>query len=370
MKAHKLSEIFPLMQDHEIQSMADDIKANGLNEPIILFEGQILDGRNRYKACLIAGVEPRYLAFTDLADVNTKPLDFVVSTNLKRRHLNETQRASIAAKLANMTDGNPTGANQHRRNRANLPGSTSNTQAAARLNVSERSVKAAKKVHREAEPEIVSAMDRGTIAVSTAAEAATLPPEAQREVAALPKKDQRAAIIEKKTQPTILDNSNRTDEWYTPSFIIEAARQVMSSIELDPASCEAAQRTVRASVFFSKDDDGLSKTWAGRVWLNPPYSRELLPQFCEKMASSIESGDVDTAIILVNSSTETAWFRRLSGVCNMICFPSKRINFNGANGEKGDGNSRPQTLFYFGDDDLLFSSVFGKLGNVYTRVAP
>ena len=61
-------------------------------------------------------------------------------------------------------------------------------------------------------------------------------------------------------------------EWYTPSEYVEAARRVMGEIDLDPASSELAQETVRASSYYTKDDDGLVSEWSGRVWLNPPYS--------------------------------------------------------------------------------------------------
>ena len=66
---------------------------------------------------------------------------------------------------------------------------------------------------------------------------------------------------------------NENTEWYTPSIIIEAARDSMGSIDLDVASCEEANRVVKASRYFTVKDDGLSQKWEGNVWCNPPYKR-------------------------------------------------------------------------------------------------
>jgi hypothetical protein len=99
-EAHELANVFPLMDDAAFAELKQDIEAHGLIEPIVLFEGRILDGRNRYRACREAGAEPKFKDFD-----GSDPVSYVVSLNLKRRHLNETQRAMVAAKLANMPRG-------------------------------------------------------------------------------------------------------------------------------------------------------------------------------------------------------------------------------------------------------------------------
>jgi len=100
---HHLAEIFPLSEGADFESLVSDIRANGLHEPIVLFEGSILDGRNRYRACLEAGIEPITKDFE-----GDDPLAYVVSLNLMRRRLNESQRAMIAANIANMRQGTRT----------------------------------------------------------------------------------------------------------------------------------------------------------------------------------------------------------------------------------------------------------------------
>jgi site-specific DNA-methyltransferase (adenine-specific) len=100
---HPLAAVFPLLGQEELQALARDIADHGLLEPIVLHEGKILDGRNRFRACKIAGVEPRFETFT-----GASPTAFVISKNLERRHLNESQRAIIAAELATARQGERT----------------------------------------------------------------------------------------------------------------------------------------------------------------------------------------------------------------------------------------------------------------------
>lgn len=138
----------------------------------------VLDGRNRYTVARELGIEyPRcdYLG--------TDPLGFVISRNLARRHLSETQRAWVAAEIANMTAGD----NQHS-GPANLPdlldeqperAPVSQAEAEKLLNVSERSVRAAVSVRDHGVPELGAAVKAGEIAVSAAAEIAKQPAEEQ-----------------------------------------------------------------------------------------------------------------------------------------------------------------------------------------------
>ena len=162
MEFHEAANIFPLLTGPEYTALRDDIKkTNGLIEPIVLYDGKILDGRNRYTACLDLGIEPTY---EEWQNGHGDPLDYVLSKNLHRRHLNETQRAVIASKLANTNHGGDRKSNQA----ANLPlDSVSQSKAAAMLNVSERTLRSVKAVERDA-PDLLPKMASGEMAVSKA----------------------------------------------------------------------------------------------------------------------------------------------------------------------------------------------------------
>jgi N6-adenosine-specific RNA methylase IME4/ParB-like chromosome segregation protein Spo0J len=175
---HPLANIFPLIEGAEFDALVDDIRANGLRENIVLLDGAILDGRNRYRACLIAGTQPRTVEY-----FGDDPVSFVVSLNLRRRHLDESQRAIVAAKLANMRQGNFSKA-------ANLPVSpVSQSSAADMLNVSERTVRSARTVIDEGAPELVEAVEHGRVSVSAASDLATLPKQQQTEIVARGEKE-------------------------------------------------------------------------------------------------------------------------------------------------------------------------------------
>jgi len=168
---HECASLFPLMSDSELQPIIDDMHMRGYDPsfPIILHDGLILDGRNRYRAAQQAGVEPLYSSFS-----GKDPLEFVIRSNLNRRHLSETQRAVIAETLANM----PVGRNWNS-NSANLPNNyyvpsgsgfvnratgerLNQTKASALLNVSPRLIRTVKAIKRDA-PELVERMRVGEI---------------------------------------------------------------------------------------------------------------------------------------------------------------------------------------------------------------
>lgn len=163
--------------------------------------------------------------------------------------------------------------------------------------------------------------------------------------------------------PHVTHNSGE-NEWYTPAPYIEAARLVMGGIDLDPASSAIANRTVRATDYFTRDDDGLQMQWSGRVWMNPPYSQPEIGQFCKHLRDSVERGTVTEAITLTNNATETAWFSDLFAVASAVCFVKGRIRFIDANGETGSAPLQGQAICYIGDNPDAFQLNFSQFGVV------
>ncbi len=156
------------------------------------------------------------------------------------------------------------------------------------------------------------------------------------------------------------------DEWYTPTEYIEAARQLMGGIDLDPASSAEAQEIVKAGAYFTKRDDGLSQPWMGCVWLNPPYSTPAIKFFVAKLINEYQIGNVTEAVILTNNSSDTAWFHDLLSRFP-ACFTRGRVQFWRANHETF-GARQGQTLFYLGDNLTGFRDVFSVFGEVVVRV--
>ncbi len=158
MEYHEIANIFPMMQGSELQKLSDDIKTTGLQNKIVLYEGKILDGRNRFEACNLAGIEPEYDEYG-----GDEPLAYVISLNLHRRHLSESQRAVVASKLVSMTVGGDRKSDHY----ANLHNDISQPAAAEMLNVSTRMVASVKAIEKAA-PEKIKDIESGKITVHQA----------------------------------------------------------------------------------------------------------------------------------------------------------------------------------------------------------
>lgn len=151
-------------------------------------------------------------------------------------------------------------------------------------------------------------------------------------------------------------------EWYTPPEYIAAAKKVLGDIDLDPASCDTAQQVVQAKDFFTVQNDGLTKPWAGRIWLNPPFGRKLVSEFVLKLCDHFQDGDVSAALLLTNNATESQWFQRAVHLATAICMPLGRVTFLN---EKLDPFGAPlqgQTVLYFGQEPKKFVNEFRQFG--------
>jgi hypothetical protein len=153
-------------------------------------------------------------------------------------------------------------------------------------------------------------------------------------------------------------NNSGNNEWYTPSRFIESARLVMGSIELDPASSDVANTVVKADVYYDSEIDGLSKEWYGNVWLNPPYSKDLIVRFVDKLYES----DLTNYVTLTNNATETKWGRKLLSYSDVVCFVNKRIKFVDVDGNLGKSPLQGQMICYKGVKGEAIITEFSKYG--------
>lgn len=150
-------------------------------------------------------------------------------------------------------------------------------------------------------------------------------------------------------------------EWYTPPEYIRAARDVMGVIDCDPATSEKANKIIKAETYYTKETNGLDKDWRGCVWLNPPYSSELIGEFIYKYMDEIENGNIKEAIVLINNATDTGWFENLVSVSNAIIFSYGRIKFMDPLGNPG-APLQGQAFVYYGPNVDKFFDEFQKFG--------
>jgi hypothetical protein len=151
---HPYANMFPMMRDEDFNALVASISKDGLEEHIVKYEGKILDGRNRHAACIKAGVEPVSDEYEE-----DDPFGFVLRKNLHRRQLQTSQRAMVAAKMANLKIGQ----------RADEVSGTSIEVAAKTLNIGKASVERAKSVLASGDEELIEAVESGEKTVSAAA---------------------------------------------------------------------------------------------------------------------------------------------------------------------------------------------------------
>jgi hypothetical protein len=160
--------------------------------------------------------------------------------------------------------------------------------------------------------------------------------------------------------------TTKSNEWYTPSKYIEAARQVMGSIDLVPASCELANRTVKAARYYTKEDNGLALPWYGNVWLNPPYTQVGGKSSIKPWIRKAIESEANQIILLVPNDASARWFEWLWSY--IICLPPYRINFD-IPGKKSKHPTFGTCFTYLGPHESRFIDIFSQFGTIAKRVS-
>jgi phage N-6-adenine-methyltransferase len=341
------------------EAFAASIGQMGVLEPtVVVCDGKILAGWERYRAA-VAKNRVDELVFIEYS--GDDPFDQVVARHIGRIRSKGTW-ACVGARLVDdvyapegkelMAEGGRGLAPSRRSNRKNRVSQDCETlhqpfratkRAAQALNglVGERYIDMAVGLKRHS-PDLFAAVEAGEMELLDADEVRT-----------------------DKQQPFPLAAYTGDHEWFSPKKFIDAARRVLGHIDLDPASCDEANRVVDAARFFSIEDDGLKQIWKGKIWLNPPYSD--LAKFGEKLVKHYRSGEVTEAIALVPSSSETVWFQKLGAVASALAFPKGRIGFwrSGQGEAKSDPSLHGHTVMYLGTQLDKFYNAFSPLGLVW-----
>ena len=375
--AHEVAEWFPLLGDAELRELATSIQREGQIEACVVWGDVLVDGRNRWRACELAGVEPRVVA-REFADDRTCGR-WIVAVNLQRRHLATAQRSMLAARAIPLYEGaareRQAAAGGDRKSlAANLPQAivredfdetSARGEAAEAFGVSPRSVQSARAVLDRGTAGLIAAVDAGNVSISAAAQIAKLPEAEQAEVVAAGPAAVRDVAAEIRKTPA--NFTSLSELWFTPSTVIEAARELLGSFDLDPASCAEANETVGAAAFYTQADDGLSLSWHGRVWCNPPYGRDddsvsNQAKWSAYMADEYDAGNVEAGCLLVTFVPDRLWFERLWDY--PMCAFRNRLKFRTPGGNVPGSPTSANVVVYFGEDVEAFARIFSRFGRV------
>ena len=354
----EFESLIPSLTPEEYTGLEASILAEGCRDALIVWNGILLDGHNRYRICKANNISFKTIE-KDFASRNEAKL-WILQNQLSRRNLNDFQRIELVRKCENAIKEQAKLRQEATRfggygNFSTTTG-TSRDELGSMAQVSGKTYEHAAEIIDNAPASIIEAVRNNELSINSGYEVTKLPEEAQKEVALRIENGENPKSVVKEVQnrPHVSYNSGN-NEWYTPSDYIELARQVMGNIDLDPASSEIANQVVRAERFFTLETDGLKQDWYGNVWLNPPYSSDLIMKFIDKFIS--ELAGINQAIILVNNATETEWFNKLVKYSQALCFPSGRVKFYRPDGSTG-APLQGQALLYYGSQAKKFAKVF------------
>ncbi len=348
------SQIPPLTPE-QFADLEELMLCDGCLTPLIVWSGCniLLDGHNRKAICDKYGIDykVRELCF----DSRESAADWIDAQQLGRRNLTPVQMSIIRGRRYNRQKGTWGGDHRIEKASSQNEGLRTAEKIARVYGVSRATV--------ERDGRFVDAVKKLGIKKQAVRGDITAPRhkviELVQQLGDHPSAEQIEQVKKQVTAPHVSKNSG-DNEWYTPRQYIQLARQVMGGIDLDPASCEAANKVVQAARFYDEDEDGLIQDWQGRVFMNPPYAQPHIQRFCEKLARHISSGEVSEAVVLVNNATETRWGQMLLGLAAAVCFPAGRVKF--WHPEKVSAPLQGQMILYFGSEREKFTHLFKEEG--------
>lgn len=263
MKFHPYAEIFPLIEGAAFDELVADIKLHGLREKIWLYEGKILDGRNRYLACQKANVKLETRNYTGV-----NPLAFVISLNIQRRHLSVEQRGFAAARIATLTKGGDPNASRD---------ALTQDEAAEKLDVSRSTVQRARKV-----------IEKGSKALQSAAESGEIPLKKAASVVNLPKSEQLAAATAKPERVDFDDDEVATAEAMERELAASIEKIMAADDRLAASYIEIKRQAAEiAALKISRDGFMNGKGEMVRLLKKEQSKNERLTRECAKLQEEI-----------------------------------------------------------------------------------
>lgn len=356
----EFQSLIPPLSFEERKMLEESILKEGCRDAIVLWCDTIIDGHNRYEICTKHGIH--FETVNREFESRNEVIEWIIKNQFGRRNLPLHERARLALRLKpviaekakeRMLAGKPDPVH-------NSAQGKTREEIAKAAGVSHDIIAKVEKIETFAPAPVVDASRKGNISVNAAYQVTKMEPEEQREIAERIDQGEKPkeVIAEVQKRPHVANNSGN-NEWYTPSEYIEAARKAMGSIDTDPASNDIANKVVKAEKYYTIETDGLAHDWHGNVWMNPPYSSDLITKFIEKLKE--QRGNYEQAIILVNNATETQWFYEIVKISSAVCFPKSRVKFYMPDGKTG-APLQGQAVLYVGDNTENFISAFGGIG--------
>lgn len=360
--------LIPPLSAEERAQLEANLLADGCRDPLVVWGDVLVDGHNRYEICTrhdlpFDTVEVEF-------DSRSHAVEWIIKNQFGRRNLSDYQRGVLALRMKPIMEERARAQQGERTDiRPKSDGSKpirADAAVAELANLGKDTIRKIERIEEVAQPEVKALAAAGDVSINLASQFVDLPQEVQQEaIAAIAEHSEPAKeVMREAVKKAHVANNSGNNEWYTPADYIALAREVMGSIDTDPATSEIANRTVQAAQIFTAEDNGLTKQWSGRVWCNPPYAQPLIAEFAEAIASKFEAGEIEQACVLVNNGTETGWFQRMLQAASAVCFPRSRIRFVDPEGNPSGAPLQGQAVLYLGNEPETFASVFSEKGAV------
>ena len=376
----EFKNLIPALDKNEYDQLEESILSEGCRESIVAWNNTIVDGHNRYEICTNHQIDFNVIHKEFESESHAKL--WMIDNQLGRRNLTDFMRIELnlskkpflseMAKANKISAGKLYGEN-HPKEVSTILSKPLDVKVAPCLPIdtraaiakasgkSEGTVSKVEQVIKTGDEQLIAAARSGSINITEAASLAKLEPA------------KRAVAVERiKQGESPKDNilhSSDSNEWYTPARYADLAKKVMGDIDLDPASCIAANQSIQAKRIFDIEDDGFSRNWSGRVWLNPPYGRgeegSNQAAWSKKLIDEYKAGRVSEGMLLVNAATGNKWFADLWEF--PICFVDHRIRFISPRGDYSQP-THSNVIVYLGSNEGRFVELFSEIGTVAKRV--
>jgi phage N-6-adenine-methyltransferase len=344
----EFKSLIPPLSPEEYSDLEGLLLDEGCKVAITVWNGVIAEGHNRYEICTKHGISFQ-IDHERLTNKNRDDVKlWIIKNQFGRRNLSDYQRAQLALQskylIAARAKENLKTAEPGVRGGSGCQNSDkaidTKKELATLAGVSHDTINKVEKIEKAASPELKDLVKNGEISINAAA---------------------TVIKVQEKISAKNPHTSSESEEWYTPSDIIDAVISTLGVIDLDPCSNSKDYPNVPARNHYTKEDDGLSKAWGGRVFVNPPYGEKIRP-WVEKCVQEYQSGGAEELILLVAARTDTKWFDLIGDY--PWCGIRGRLSFS----ESKNNAPFPSAVFYFGENIKAFYESFSQHGRIWREL--